>query len=48
MARADAVFRLDIYNAFLNFMLIYCIYGALIIALAALFNRALAASSRLR
>ena len=41
MARAEAAFRLDIHNAFLNFMLIYGIYGVLIIALAALFNPAL-------
>ena len=38
MARAEAAFRLDIHNAFLNFVLLYGIYGVLIIALAALFN----------
>ena len=38
MARAEAAFRLDIHNAFLNFVLIYGIYGVLIVALTALFN----------
>lgn len=41
MARAEAAFRLDIHNAFLNFMLLYGIYGVLIVALSALFNPAL-------
>jgi O-antigen ligase len=38
MARAEAAFRLDIHNAFLNFVLLYGIYGVLIVALTALFN----------
>jgi hypothetical protein len=41
MARAEAAFRLDIHNAFLNFVLLYGIYGVLIVAMAALFNPAL-------
>jgi len=41
MARAEAAFRLDIHNAFLNFVLIYGLYGVLIVALAALLNPAL-------
>jgi O-antigen ligase len=38
MARAEAAFRLEIHNAFLNFVLLYGLYGVLIVGLAALFN----------